>query len=230
MVSFTTNFDPLDVPGVTARQVSVRDPYGNVTHHAVLPGIDYLTLTLNRIRNIPIHDGPLNLYDTAGIERIDLPIPRQVGGSIITAEGYTITNGDPPQPLGFTELFEEAERQGHAAAAAETRFTQNERYLIEEIERRNRLYRDDFGTYTTTTSISDPTRVNSMGSQGAVGAVRLEGIIQAIKDTVEVRTKIELEGTELVVRTRMIVREGEKETVISEDEDSVDLQDLIGQM
>jgi hypothetical protein len=52
-------------------------------------------------------------------------------------------------------------------------------------------------------------------------------LIDLLKENVEVRTKLDLSGTDLTVTVQMIIKDGDNEVVVSEDEDSVDLEDIL---
>lgn len=55
-------------------------------------------------------------------------------------------------------------------------------------------------------------------------------LINALKDKVEIRTKAVLDGSELSIRTQLVILDMDKETIISEDEDSVDLTELLDRL
>lgn len=58
----------------------------------------------------------------------------------------------------------------------------------------------------------------------------IDAFVKLLKDSVQIQTRISLSGTDLTVQTKLVFTEGRRETVISEDEDSVDLEELLDRL
>ncbi|MDF2435449.1 MAG: hypothetical protein JWP44_5080 [Mucilaginibacter sp.] len=65
------------------------------------------------------------------------------------------------------------------------------------------------------------------GGMSTPSTMTPERLIEFLKENIEIRTKLTLDGTDLTFRTQMIVRHNNQETIVSDDEDSVDLDGLL---
>lgn len=84
-------------------------------------------------------------------------------------------------------------------------------------------YRITNSTFSEYDRLSGPHTHNSTGFSS-------KQLINALKDKVEIRTKAVLDGSELSIRTQLVILDMDKETIISEDEDSVDLTELLDRL
>jgi len=92
-------------------------------------------------------------------------------------------------------------------------------------------YRITNSTFSEYDRFSGPHTHNSTGphTHNSTGFSSKQ-LINALKDKVEIRTRAVLDGSELSIRTQLVILDMDKETIISEDEDSVDLTELLDRL